>query len=181
VVDEFTEKFAARMDALVYGHGIDAGSTVGPLVSRAQQQRVTDLVQRAVDEGASVVVGGSPTETGFGYRPTVLAGVSPGASILGEEVFGPVAPIVRFDDEAEMLAWANGVEHGLASYVYSGDIGRGIRVAEAFETGMVGLNRGMISDPAAPFGGYKASGIGREGAHDGLLEFLETKYVAGSW
>ena len=181
VAGEFTDRLAERMGALVYGPGLDPASTVGPLVSRAQQQRVAALVDSAVAEGATAVVGGSVTATGWGYLPTVLTGVAPGASILREEIFGPVAPVVTFDDADDVVAWSNGVEHGLVAYVYSGDVGRGMRVAEALESGMVGLNRGLVSDPAAPFGGFKQSGIGREGAHDGLLEFLETKYVAGTW
>ena len=117
----------------------------------------------------------------FGYQATVLADVSPDADILQEEVFGPVAPIVMFDDEELLLKYANNVEHGLASYIYTRDVAKGMRLAESLETGMVGLNRGLVSDPAAPFGGVKESGIGREGGHDGLLAFLETKYIAGNW
>jgi succinate-semialdehyde dehydrogenase/glutarate-semialdehyde dehydrogenase len=170
------------MGALVLGPGLDPSTGVGPLVSKAQQERVAGLVSQAVAQGGKVVVGGQrPAGPGFGYPPTVLADVPADAPVLKEEVFGPVAPIVGFDDEAQVIEWANAVEHGLVAYLYSGDIGRGMRVAEALETGMVGLNRGLVSDPAAPFGGVKASGIGREGGHDGLLEFLETKYVAGTW
>ena len=132
--------------------------------------------------GSRVSCGCSPaTDGSFGYQATVPADVSPDADILQEEVFGPVAPIVMFDDEELLLKYANNVEHGLASYIYTRDVAKGMRLAESLETGMVGLNRGLVSDPAAPFGGVKESGIGREGGHDGLLAFLETKYIAGNW
>lgn len=182
VLAEFTDKFTAKMAALKLGDGLDPTTTLGPLVSRAQQQRVAAVVNDAVSNGATVMCGGAPaTDGSFGYAATVLANVSPDAAILRDEVFGPVAPIVSFSDEGDLLQRANNVEHGLVSYIYTRDIGKGMRLAEALETGMVGLNRGLVSDPAAPFGGVKASGIGREGGHDGLLAFLETKYVAGSW
>ena len=182
VLAEFTDKFAAKMAALKLGDGLDPTTTLGPLVSRAQQQRVTAVVNAAVSDGAKVMCGGAAaTDGSFGYSATVLANVSPDAAILRDEVFGPVAPIVSFSDEGDLLRRANNVEHGLVSYIYTRDIGKGMRLAEALETGMVGLNRGLVSDPAAPFGGVKASGIGREGGHDGLLAFLETKYIAGTW
>ncbi len=182
VLGEFTDKFTAKMAALKLGDGLDPTTTLGPLVSRAQQQRVAAVVNDAVGNGATVMCGGAPaTDGSFGYAATVLANVSPDAAILRDEVFGPVAPIVSFSDEGDLLQRANNVEHGLVSYIYTRDIGKGMRLAEALETGMVGLNRGLVSDPAAPFGGVKASGIGREGGHDGLLAFLETKYIAGSW
>lgn len=182
VLGEFTDKFTAKMAALKLGDGLDPNTTLGPLVSRAQQERVAALVKDAVSGGATVLCGGAPaTDGSFGYAATVLANVSPDAAILRDEVFGPVAPIVSFNDERDLLHRANDVEHGLVSYVYTRDIGKGMRLAEALETGMVGLNRGLVSDPAAPFGGVKASGIGREGGHDGLLAYLETKYIAGSW
>lgn len=182
VLNEFTDKFTAKMAALKLGDGLDPTTTLGPLVSRAQQQRVAAVVKDAVSGGATVLCGGAPaTDGSFGYAATVLANVSPDAAILRDEVFGPVAPIVSFSDESDLLHRANDVEHGLVSYIYTRDIGKGMRLAEALETGMVGLNRGLVSDPAAPFGGVKASGIGREGGHDGLLAFLETKYIAGSW
>ncbi len=182
VLGEFTDKFTAKMAALKLGDGLDPNTTLGPLVSRAQQERVAAVVKDAVSGGATVLCGGAPaTDGSFGYAATVLANVSPDAAILRDEVFGPVAPIVSFNDERDLLHRANDVEHGLVSYVYTRDIGKGMRLAEALETGMVGLNRGLVSDPAAPFGGVKASGIGREGGHDGLLAYLETKYIAGSW
>ena len=182
VLSEFTEKFTARMSALTLGDGLDPSTTLGPLVSRAQQQRVADAVAGAVSRGAKVLCGGSAsTQPAFGYQATVLAGVSPDDEILQDEVFGPVAALVSYSDEQEMLSLANNVEHGLVGYVFTQDAARGMRIAEALETGMVGFNRGLVSDPSAPFGGVKASGIGREGGHDGLLAFLETKYVAGNW
>ena len=182
VLSEFTDKFTARMAALQLGDGLDPATTLGPLVSRAQQQRVADAVAGAVSRGAKVLCGGSAsTEPAFGYQATVLAGVSPHDEILQDEIFGPVAALVSYSDEQEMLSLANNVEHGLVGYVFTRDAARGMRIAEALETGMVGFNRGLVSDPSAPFGGVKASGIGREGGHDGLLAFLETKYVAGNW
>jgi len=182
VLSEFTEKFTARMSALKLGDGLDPSTTLGPLVSRAQQQRVADAVAGAVSRGAKILCGGSAsTEPAFGYHATVLAEVSPHDEILQDEIFGPVAALVSYSDEQEMLSLANNVEHGLVGYVFTRDAARGMRIAEALETGMVGFNRGLVSDPSAPFGGVKASGIGREGGHDGLLAFLETKYVAGNW
>jgi succinate-semialdehyde dehydrogenase/glutarate-semialdehyde dehydrogenase len=182
VLSEFTDKFTARMAALQLGDGLDPATTLGPLVSRAQQQRVADAVAGAVSRGAKVLCGGAAsTEPAFGFQATVLAGVSPHDEILQDEIFGPVAALVSYSDEQEMLSLANNVEHGLVGYVFTRDAARGMRIAEALETGMVGFNRGLVSDPSAPFGGVKASGIGREGGHDGLLAFLETKYVAGNW
>ena len=182
VLSEFTEKFTTRMAALQLGDGLDPSTTLGPLVSRAQQQRVADAVAGAVRRGAKVLCGGSAsTQPAFGYQATVLAEVSPHDEILQDEIFGPVAALVSYSDEQEMLSLANNVEHGLVGYVFTQDAARGMRIAEALETGMVGFNRGLVSDPSAPFGGVKASGIGREGGHDGLLAFLETKYVAGNW
>ena len=182
VLEEFTAKFVGKMSALVLGDGLATHTTLGPLVSKAQQQRVGELVHGVVARGATVLCGGSAVkEPAFGFQATVLGGVSPEDPLLQEEIFGPVAPLVSFSDESEMLQRANDVDHGLVSYVFTKDVGKGMRLAEALESGMVGLNRGLVSDPAAPFGGVKQSGIGREGGHDGLLEFLETKYVAGNW
>ena len=182
VYDAFADGLTQRMSALVVGDGLDPKTTVGPLVSRAQQQRIAELVASATQSGAEVTCGGTASTDGsFGFQPTVLTEVGFDAPILNEEIFGPVAPLVRFSDADDVLAHSNNVEHGLVSYVYTRDIGRGMRFAEALESGMVGLNRGLVSDPAAPFGGVKASGLGREGGHDGLLAFLETKYVAGNW
>lgn len=182
VLDEFTDRFVGRMSALTLGDGLVEGVTLGPLISRAQQDRVAALVDGAVTRGARVLCGGKAVSApAFGYPATVLAGVDSRDPITDEEIFGPVAPIIAFADEDDVIAEANRVEHGLVSYVYSGNASRAMRVAERLESGMVGFNRGLVSDPAAPFGGVKASGLGREGAHDGLLAFLETKYVAGNW
>jgi succinate-semialdehyde dehydrogenase/glutarate-semialdehyde dehydrogenase len=182
VLEEFTTKFVERMSSLVLGDGVAAHTTLGPLVSEAQQHRVGELVRGAVARGAKVLCGGSAvTDPTFGFQATVLGGVRADDPLLKEEIFGPVAPLVSFNDESEMIQRANDVDHGLVSYVFTKDVGKGMRIAEALESGMVGLNRGLVSDPAAPFGGVKQSGIGREGGHDGLLEFLETKYVAGNW
>lgn len=180
--DEFVGRFTARMSSLVVGDGMDPTVHVGSLVSRAQQRRIAELVDAALVGGAIATCGARPAPDGScAYMPTVLVDVDPAAPILADEIFGPVAPIVRFTDVADVLARSNDVEHGLVSYVFTRDVAKGMRIAEALETGMVGLNRGLVSDPAAPFGGVKASGIGREGAHEGMLEFLETKYVAGNW
>jgi succinate-semialdehyde dehydrogenase/glutarate-semialdehyde dehydrogenase len=180
--DEFVEAFGRRMSALVLGDGLDPRTNVGPLVSRTEQDGVAKLVEGAVAQGATVVCGARRADDGsFGYHPTVLTDVGFDADILRHEIFGPVAPIVRFTDTDDVLRHCNAVEHGLVSYVFTRDVARGLRFAEALETGMIGLNRGLVSDPAAPFGGVKASGLGREGGHDGLLAFLETKYVAGNW
>ena len=180
--DEFAERLTQKMAVLRLGDGLDLSTNIGPLVSFAQQQRVAQLVDKAKQEGARIACGGTVADdASFGYHPTVLTDVAFGSSILKEEIFGPVAPIVRFTDADDIVEHSNSVEHGLVSYIFTRDVGRGMRLAEALETGMVGLNRGLVSDPAAPFGGVKASGLGREGAHDGLLAFLETKYVAGNW
>lgn len=181
-VDAFTAKLAERMGALRVGPGLEPDVAVGALVSGAQRDRVAGLVDQLRDGGATTVVGGErPAGRGYFYPPTVVRDVAPDSPVLREEIFGPVAPIVTFEDADAMVAQANAVEHGLVSYVYTRDIGKGMRVAEALESGMIGLNRGLVSDPAAPFGGVKASGIGREGGHEGLLAFLEQKYVAGTW
>jgi len=181
VADEFTAKFAARLEKLSVGPGLEEGTDLGPLVNEDTRSKVATLVVEAADTGGQVVTGGrAPDRRGYYYLPTVL-GVPPGAAILGTEIFGPVAPVVRFTDEADAIRWANDTEYGLVSYLYTADLRRALRVSEALETGMVGVNRGIVSDPAAPFGGVKQSGLGREGGHDGLLEFMETKYVAVEW
>ena len=152
------------------------------MINEKARDDISSLVQAAVDDGAKVVTGATiPDRTGFYYAPTVLGGVSSDAGILQEEIFGPVAPIVTFDNDNEAIALANDTVYGLALYLYTGDLARGLRVAEAIESGMVGLNRGLVSDPAAPFGGVKHSGIGREGSHEGMDEYLETKYIALNW
>jgi len=182
VAAEFSAKLSARLAALQVGPGLDDGTDLGPLVNADTRDKVAGLVQSATEAGAAVVTGGhAPDRVGYYYAPTVLDDVPAGAGILAEEIFGPVAPIVRFTDPDDAIAQANSTEYGLVSYLYSNDLRRALRVAEALEAGMVGINRGVVSDPAAPFGGVKQSGLGREGAHDGLLEYTETKYIAVDW
>ncbi len=179
VAAEFTAKLTARMAALKQGPGIDEGVDVGPLINQAQQDAVHELVADAVAKGAVATTGGGPADRpGYFYQPTVLSGITPDARILTEEVFGPVAAISVFDGEEEGVAAANNTEFGLAAYVYTQNLDRALRVAEAVEAGMVGVNRGVISDVAAPFGGIKESGIGREAGSEGIEEYLETKYIA---
>ena len=182
VAAEFAAKLTARLAALKVGPGLEDGVDLGPLVNADTRDKVAGLVDSATGAGAAVLTGGSaPDRTGYYYQPTVLDRVPAGAGILSEEIFGPVAPIVRFTDPDEAIMLANSTEYGLVSYVYSNDLRRALRVAEALEAGMVGINRGVVSDPAAPFGGVKQSGLGREGSHDGLLEYTETKYIAVDW
>jgi succinate-semialdehyde dehydrogenase/glutarate-semialdehyde dehydrogenase len=182
VHDEFAKKMTARMAALKIGNGLDDGVAVGPLVNASTLKKVASLVDDAVSKGAKVLTGGHAVGgVGYFYPPTVLTDVPAKADIVTEEIFGPVAAIQKFSTEDEVIAQANSSEFGLASYVYTRDIGKGLRVAEKLEAGMVGLNRGLVSDPAAPFGGVKQSGLGREGGHEGLLEFLETQYVSVNW
>jgi succinate-semialdehyde dehydrogenase/glutarate-semialdehyde dehydrogenase len=155
---------------------------LGPLINAAAVNTVDELVRDAVEKGATVRVGGHAiARKGYFYAPTVLDSVPATARVVREEIFGPVAPITRFDDVSDAVAQANDTEYGLAAYVYTRDLATGLRVSEALEAGMVGLNRGILSDPAAPFGGVKQSGLGREGGHDGLLEYMETKYIAFDW
>jgi succinate-semialdehyde dehydrogenase/glutarate-semialdehyde dehydrogenase len=182
VADKFTSMLSGAMGAMRLGPGIDRGNQVGPMINERSRDDIARMVQSAVDSGASVAVGASiPDRKGYFYEPTVLSDVSPDADILDQEIFGPVAPIVTFDTDEEAIAMANDTVHGLIAYLYTQDLSRGLRTAEAIESGMVGLNRGLVSDPAAPFGGVKQSGIGREGSHEGIEEFLETKYIATSW
>ncbi len=181
VADEFASRLAERMGALKLGRGTDDGVEVGPLIDADQRAKVAELVEDAVGKGARTVVGGNaPDGSGYFYEPTVLADVSDGARLLKEEIFGPVAPVKGFSSEEEAIHWANDTEYGLVAYVYTRDLGRAFRVAEALETGMVGLNQGIVSNGAAPFGGVKHSGFGREGGPEGIEEYLETKYVAMS-
>jgi succinate-semialdehyde dehydrogenase/glutarate-semialdehyde dehydrogenase len=182
VADEFTAKFAARLGALNVGHGLDDGTDLGPLVNADTRTKVATLVESATRDGGQVVTGGqAPDRRGYFYTPTVIDHVPPTAGILDVEIFGPVAPIVRFTDTDQAIAMANNTEYGLVSYLYTADLRRALAVSEALESGMVGINRGVVSDPAAPFGGVKQSGLGREGGHEGLLEFTETKYIAVDW
>jgi succinate-semialdehyde dehydrogenase/glutarate-semialdehyde dehydrogenase len=179
---EFADKLSAKMQSLRMGNGLDDGVAVGPLVNAEAKQKVIELVEDAVGKGAKVLTGGkAPSGPGFFYPATVLDGVPDGATMLREEIFGPVAAIQTFKSEAEVIKRANDTEYGLVAYLYTRDLSRGMRVSEQLDFGMIGLNRGLVSDPAAPFGGMKQSGIGREGAHEGLMEFLETQYVSLSW
>ncbi|MFJ4974571.1 NAD-dependent succinate-semialdehyde dehydrogenase [Streptomyces coeruleorubidus] len=182
VAAEFSHRFATAMGKLRLGPGYDEGVDVGALVNQAAQEKVQDLVDDAVDRGAEVLTGGTiPELDGFYYPPTVLDNVAAEAEMMHDEIFGPVAPIVRFTELDEAVAAANRTDYGLISYVYTADLAKGMRVAEALECGMVGLNRGVVSDPSAPFGGVKLSGLGREGGHEGMLEYTETKYIATTW
>jgi succinate-semialdehyde dehydrogenase/glutarate-semialdehyde dehydrogenase len=179
VADEFASKLADRMGAMKLGRGSEEGVEVGPLIDGTQRDKVAELVSDAVGKGATVVTGGETDgDRGYFYKPTVLTGISDDAELLKEEIFGPVAPIKTFSTDEEAIAAANDTEYGLVAYVYTRDLQRAFRVAEALETGMLGLNQGVVSNAGAPFGGVKASGIGREGGNEGIEEYLETKYIA---
>jgi len=178
VADDFSRQLADRMGALRMGRGTDEGVDVGPLITEKAREGVADLVADAVDNGGKILVGGeAPDRRGWFYQPTVIADVPVGARVFREEVFGPVAPVTTFGTDDEALALANDTEFGLIAYAYTRDLRRAIAVAESLETGLVGLNAGVISNPAAPFGGVKASGFGREGGREGIEEYLEVKYV----
>jgi succinate-semialdehyde dehydrogenase/glutarate-semialdehyde dehydrogenase len=178
VADEFARKLAERMGALKLGRGSEDGTEVGPLIDDDQRGKVAELVTDAVGKGAKVLVGGETDgDRGYFYKPTVITDVPDGADLLREEIFGPVAPVKGFRTEEEAIAAANDTEYGLVAYVYTRDLSRAFRVAEALETGMLGLNQGVVSNAGAPFGGVKASGIGREGGNEGIEEYLETKYI----
>ena len=182
VADEFGRRFAERMQTLRVGDGLGERVDLGPLINEEARRKVDSLVSAARDDGAAVLTGGQSHDgAGFFYPPTVLVDVAPSSPILTEEIFGPVAPIVTFDTDDEAIELANRTEYGLVSYVYTSDLSHGLSVSERLETGMVGLNRGVVSDPAAPFGGFKQSGLGREGGHEGMLEFTESQYIAVSW
>jgi len=179
VADEFTEKLAAKLGDMKVGRGTEDGVKVGPLIDAAQRGKVSELVEDATSKGAQVLVGGRERSgAGYFYEPTVLGGVPTDARMLKEEIFGPVAPVVGFDDEEAAIAAANDTEYGLVAYLYTRDIKRAFRVVEKLQTGMVGLNQGMVSNAAAPFGGVKSSGFGREGGPEGIEEYLDIKYVA---
>ncbi len=161
------------------GRGTEDDVDVGPLIDDDQRSKVADLVEDAVSKGAKAIVGGSAVDgAGYFYEPTVLGDVTPDARLLKEEIFGPVAPVIAFDSEDDAIAAANDTEYGLVAYVYTSDLKRALRVCEGLETGMIGLNQGMVSNAGAPFGGVKQSGVGREGGNVGIDEYLETKYVA---
>ncbi len=179
VAEEFTRRLADRMGALTVARGTEDGAQVGPLIDEAGRAKVEELVADAVERGAKAVCGGTrPDGPGYFYPPTVLAGVEPGSRILKEEVFGPVAPVATFETDDEAIAAANDTEFGLVSYAYTRSWDRGMKVIEALESGMLGLNRGLVSNPAAPFGGIKQSGFGREGGPEGIEEYLDVKYVS---
>jgi succinate-semialdehyde dehydrogenase/glutarate-semialdehyde dehydrogenase len=179
IATEFAERLTARMGPMKVGRGTDDGVQVGPLISERQRAKVSELVDDAVGQGAKALTGGRPLDgPGYFFPPTVLTDIPAGARLRREEIFGPVAPVMTFDTDEEAIAAANATEYGLVSYVYTGGLDRALHVVERLETGMVGLNQGVVSNPAAPFGGVKQSGIGREGGHEGIDEYLETKYVA---
>ena len=179
---EFSAQLAKRMGALRVGHGLDAGVEVGPLVNSKTRDKVARLVEVAQEQGAVAMTGGHKNAgSGYFFEPTVLGDVAQDADILGQEIFGPVAPVVAYDHIDEAIALANRTEYGLVSYAYGADLAQLLNVAERLDSGMVGLNRAIVSDPAAPFGGTKQSGLGREGGHEGMLEFTESKYVAVQW
>ena len=178
VAAEFSSRLTDRMAALKVGRGTDQGVDVGPLIDGTQRDKVAELVQDAVDHGGTVLTGGSAVKgAGYFYEPTVLSGVSTDARVFGEEIFGPVAPITTFDTDDEAVRLANDTEYGLVAYLFTEGLSKALTVAERLETGMVGVNQGIVSNPAAPFGGVKASGFGREGGVEGIEEYLETKYI----
>ena len=182
VADEFTTKFTAAMAKLKVGNGIEPDVDVGPLVNAATRDKVHEFVEDAIAKGAELKLGGViPNQKGFYYPPTVLDKVPETADCVHDEIFGPVAAIQSFTDEADVIRRANDTEYGLVAYVFTENMKRGMRICEQLEYGMVGLNRGLVSDPAAPFGGVKQSGLGREGGHEGMLEFQETQYISASW
>ena len=182
VAEVFTEKLAAAMGALRVGNGMEDGVDVGPLVNASTRDKVAAFVEDAVAKGAKVRLGGkAPDGSGFFYPPTVLTDVPESADCVHDEIFGPVAALQTFTDEDDVIRRANDTEYGLVAYVFSGDFKRALQVCERLDYGMVGLNRGLVSDPAAPFGGTKQSGLGREGGHEGMLEFMETQYISAEW
>lgn len=182
VADEFGKRLAVAMGKVKVGNGNDEGVTCGPLIDQKAVDSVDELVRSAVDAGASVELGGRRIEgRGYFYEPTVLSGVGADSPIAHAEIFGPVAPIIPFTDVDAMIDMANDTEMGLTGYVYTRDLAKGLSVSERIQAGMIGLNRGAVSDPAAPFGGMKQSGLGREGSTEGIYEFCETQYIATQW
>ncbi|MDA8068191.1 MAG: NAD-dependent succinate-semialdehyde dehydrogenase [Actinomycetota bacterium] len=179
VAGDFSQRLAKRLGAIRIGRGTEPGVELGPLIDAKQRDKVAELVQDAIDRGAQPLTGGRAVQTpGYFYEPTVLGQVSEGTRLLTEEIFGPVAPVISFASEQQAIAAANSTQYGLSAYMFTSDLKRAIRVAEALETGMIGLNQGIVSNAAAPFGGIKQSGFGREGGHEGIAEYLETKYIA---
>jgi succinate-semialdehyde dehydrogenase/glutarate-semialdehyde dehydrogenase len=179
VAEEFTAGLTEAFDKLVVGHGADDGTTVGPLIEASAVDRVEEVVAEAVDAGARVRIGGDrPDRPGYFYAPTVLDRVSADLRVITEETFGPIAPVVTFGSEDEGVALANSTPFGLVAYAYTRDIARALRLAESVDTGMLGINRGLVSDASAPFGGVKSSGLGREGGEAGIEEYLDSVYVA---
>ena len=182
LAEDFTARLAARMAALKMGDGTDPSVDVGPLVNAATRDKVAAFVADALARGARLDCGGeAPDGPGFFYPPTVISNVPEDADCVHDEIFGPVAAIQSFADTEDAIRRANATEYGLVAYVFSGDFRRGLQVCERLDYGMVGLNRGLVSDPAAPFGGTKQSGLGREGGHEGMLEFMETQYISAEW
>ena len=182
VASEFTAKLAAAMSQVKVGNGLGEGVDCGPMITAKAVANMHGLVEAALANGATAELGGKPIDgPGFFYEPTVLGNVAHHSPIAGEEIFGPIAPVISFTDTDQMIAEANDTEMGLAAYVYTEDLRRGLQVSERLQSGMVGLNRGAMSDPAAPFGGMKQSGLGREGASEGIYEFCETQYIAANW
>ncbi|MBU3077555.1 NAD-dependent succinate-semialdehyde dehydrogenase [Sphingomonas quercus] len=180
--DAFVAKLVERMGALRLGPGVDGATQCGAMINRQSIDKIEELVSDALGRGAEVRLGcKTPDGAGFFYPPSVIANVQPGSKILETEVFGPVAAVIPFDDADEAVALANATEYGLAAYVYTGDLKKGLQISERIECGMIALNRGLVSDAAAPFGGVKQSGLGREGAHHGMLDYCEAKYIAVSW
>jgi succinate-semialdehyde dehydrogenase / glutarate-semialdehyde dehydrogenase len=182
IADAFIQQFAAAMHALRVGPGLEAGVDLGPLINKSAQNDMIAFVEDATRKGAKILTGGHrPDRRGFFFQPTLLTEVPDDANVLNDEIFGPIAPIQRFSTIDEAITKANGTPYGLISYIFTRNLAKGLDVAEQIESGMIGLNRGIVSDPAAPFGGVKQSGVGREGAHEGMLEFLEKKYIAVDW
>jgi succinate-semialdehyde dehydrogenase/glutarate-semialdehyde dehydrogenase len=178
VAHEFAARVTARVNALTIGRGTETGVSIGPLINAAAVTKAETLVKDAVSRGATVLTGGAPVDReGTFFAPTVITGVTPGSDILHEEIFGPVLSITTFTDEADAVAKANDTQYGLVSYAFTRDLARGLRLIDSIQTGMMGLNLGVVSNAAAPFGGVKQSGLGREGGNVGIDEYLETKYV----